>query len=313
MDATSCSSRDLSPCDERVEGIDRFQSPARVTEPGLRNRIHKDPQRPWGSLSLKGIVWYNLNMPAFVHIHSSSRFNRSAASLRNAAQTYNNNADLVTYTEVEFENREAALRAAGGKGWGLVSGDHGNANDCAIAYNKERFELIHEEQFQSTGKRIYMRGGKPRALPYTTIAVLRDLHGGNILVVGVSHLASGVEGDLAKKRYYVTRTSQWRSAYRASVRRINRLARKHKANGRMFVADFNINLKRPFATALLKAMSPAYNHTWKKRNVKGGTHHKRIIDATLLRGKIKVRGTARLFRDDASSDHRPYIETLAWR
>jgi hypothetical protein len=57
----------------------------------------------------------------------------------------------------------------------------------------------------------------------------------------------------------------------------------------------------------MKALHPHLKLTW-KRFGHGGTHHKRIIDATLT--NCKIRASAYLIEDDSSSDHRPYEEIL---
>lgn len=251
-------------------------------------------------------------MTKFTHIHSSSRYDRSLASLEASAARYNSDAELVTYTEVEFERRERALRRANGKAFGLVSGDESNANDCAIAYSKERFELLYEEQFQNATQVIYRTDGHPRELPYTTIGIFKDKKNGKTFIVGVAHLASSVQAELQKGNWDYRRANQWRQSFKNSRRRINRLAKKHKVDARLFVADFNVDFKLPWVRALVASYAPAYMNTWRNVKVEGGTHGKRLIDATLLRGGIGVKRSARLYQDDASSDHRPYIETLVW-
>lgn len=251
-------------------------------------------------------------MTKFTHIHSSSRYDRSLASLEASAARYNSDAELVTYTEVEFERRERALRRANGKAFGLVSGDESNANDCAIAYSKERFELLYEEQFQNATQVIYRTDGHQRDLPYSTIGIFKDKKNGKVFVVGVAHYASGVEGELYRNDQTYRRAIQWRQSTKNTKKRVNRLAKKYNADARMVVADWNVNFKKAWVRAMVKLIAPSYTNAWTNVNVSGGTHGNRIIDATILRGALKVKGSAKLYADDASSDHRPYIETLVW-
>ena len=250
-------------------------------------------------------------MKPIVHLHSSSRYDRSAASLQAAATRYNRVADLVTYTEVEFEAREKAVRRANGTKFSLITGDISNANDSGISYRRDRFSEVYSEMFKATSRVYKNKGGRTRDVLYATIAVLEDELTGNRLVVAVVHTASDVTGDLNKKNR-TPRTLHWFSTIRNVERRINQLARAHKADARLFVADFNIDFKQAWARSLIKSVAPTFSHTWKNLNFKGGTHGNRVIDATLLRGKLKVKGSAKLFSDDVSSDHRPYIETLVW-
>lgn len=255
-----------------------------------------------------------MDMTKFKHIHSSSLWSRSPATLRTAAERYNEKADLITYTEVQAENREGAVRRANGKEFGFVSGDKSYSNDCAISFRKERFELLHKENFKSTNLFWYNVKGRKRDPQYATIGVFLDKVANKKLVVTVIHLASAVE-DPMSKGVSTRRTAAWYSSFRRTKKRSNKLKRKYKAKGILLIADYNLDFKKRWVRALLKSLAPAYRLTWKKVNqIKGGTHYRgRIIDATLIKGKIKVRGSARLMKDDNSSDHRPYIETLVWK
>lgn len=251
-------------------------------------------------------------MTSFTHIHSSSRFDRSLGLLEKAARDYNYDADLVTYTEVDFEPRERAIRRANGKEFGFVSGDESHANDSAISFRKDRFELLYSENFENSTQVVYRTDGHARDLPYSTIAVFEDKFNCAVFVIAVTHLSSGVESDLAKRNWSYRRANQWRQSFTNTKRRVNKLARTHNADARLIVADYNVNFKTPWVRTFIKSLAPGYHNTWKNLKVTGGTHGRRIIDATLLRGKLSVRKSAKLYKDDASSDHRPYIETLVW-
>src|SRR6478735_7354173 len=111
-------------------------------------------------------------MTKFKHIHSSSRYDRSPEVMERCAKKYNANADLVTYTEVQLEPREQAIKRANGKQFGFVRGDATYSNDCAISYNKSVFRVLYSENFKSTNKTYYNVDGMERTPPYMTIAVL---------------------------------------------------------------------------------------------------------------------------------------------
>lgn len=249
-------------------------------------------------------------MKTFNHIHSSSRYDRSPDTLFQAAKRYNTLAALVTYTEVEFEKREQAVRNANGKNFGLVTGDKSNRNDCGIAYSKDRFKLVHSENYKTTNKVYARKGGSKTAPVYATYAVLEDMLVHKLFVVCVVHLPASVEGDMVAGRK-TPRVVAWLSAYRSSVKQANKLRKRFKAKGVLYIADFNLNFKRPQVRKLVDKLSKSYGLTWKSFSIRGGTHGNRLIDATLKKGKIKVVKAPRLMKDDNSSDHRPYIETLA--
>lgn len=253
--------------------------------------------------------WHHGNQSVFEefkHIHSSSRFD-GLESLEASVRRYTSSAQLVTLTEVAEKGHQRVLRKISREAeFGLIAGDNGGADDCAIMYDKNRFELVYTEQFKSAN-------GVKSNPPHSTIAVLRDIKDGRKFVVTVGHYASGVEGALAKNERTYRRAIQWRRSVANTKNRANQLAKEYDAKACMVVADWNVNFKRAWVRAMVKAIAPSYTNTWTRVNIEGGTYGNRLTDATLLRGRMKVLDTAKLYRDDASSDHRPYIETISWR
>lgn len=248
-------------------------------------------------------------MSRFTHIHSSSRFDRSLASLKSASQRYFADADLVTFTEVAAEGREDAVRVAGGDEWRVIAGDNGAHNDCVIAFKKVRFELLYRESFKASERTFYNSRGNPTTSKYATNAVLLDKSTNKKFVLVVVHLPASVEDDLRIGRK-TQRTLYWFSAFLRTKARGNLLRRRHKAAGVVYVADFNVNFKRDWVRRLIRALAPAYGLMWRAPFPAGGTHHDRLIDGTLIKGDIRGWMEARLYPDDSSSDHRPYIEGL---
>src|SRR6478735_10413370 len=106
-------------------------------------------------------------MTKFVHIHSSSRYDRTSRSLDAAMDNYQKTADLITVTEVSRETREDALSRAG---WGVIVGDKTGWDDCGIVFKRDRFKVIHRESFDMGGR-------------WAQIAVLDDLLTGHVIVV----------------------------------------------------------------------------------------------------------------------------------
>lgn len=243
----------------------------------------------------------------FTHLHSSSRYDRSPESLNRAAKKYHSVADLVTYTEVSSEAREQAIRDANSD-FSVVSGDHSPKNDCAIAVRGSRFAILHKENTLASGKSFVLMGKRSADL-YATSVVMEDRQRLFVYVVTVIHLPADVERDLNRHRK-TDRTVAWLDAFRRSKQQANKLKREFNADAVIYVADFNINFKHRWARALMKVLAPSYSLTWRRTRTAGGTHGRRIIDGTLLRGQLKVIGSAELYPDDPSSDHRPYIETL---
>ena len=250
-------------------------------------------------------------MSVVKHLHSSSRYDRVPVSIERAARAYSGSGfDLLTWTEVERPLRRLALARGLGEGWESSHGrGNGNADDCAISWRTSRFRLVHAEQTLATRLRVRRKGSSKLRDPlYASYAVLHDVETGKRLAVAVVHLPSAVERDLARRRR-TARALQWYAAVRGTKRRLNKLARIYKAHGRLLVADWNVNLKRPWARTLVKAIAPRYTLAWRSFP-RGGTHGRRLIDAAIYRGAISA--WSGLWADDKSSDHRPFTTTLTW-
>lgn len=248
------------------------------------------------------------------HIHSSSRFDRSPESLAGASLVYQSDAELITYTEVNLPDRKQALRQAARGRMKTLTGSEGHADDCAIQYDSSIFELLYHESFQNSTRVVHTTSGHARDLPYSRIAVFKDVPADRVFVMSVSHYASDVQDQIRNLRTTYGRVLQWRESTRKSKRRVNHLAKKYNADARLIIADWNVDFKQRWVRVLIKALAPRYRSAWTITDVAGGTHgNHSILDATIMRGKIKVRGSAQLYKDDASSDHRPYIEVLTWQ
>lgn len=234
---------------------------------------------------------------AFVHIHSSSRFNRSPASLQAAANVYFDNSDLVTFTEVNRQPSINAAKNAAGSGWGMV---HGHA-DCHVFFKKSKFKLL-----KGKSKKLAAPLGNVRK--YGAFAVLKETSTGRIFVVSVAHHAKEIEWKL-RKNPNNHRVRNWKRSIAAQKAESNRLARKYNAHAVMLVADWNIDWRRPWVRAWFKRWDNKFIGTPNPptyATIGSG----RLIDFTLISGGLSGKG--RPMPNDASSDHRPYKEALRW-
>lgn len=248
-------------------------------------------------------------MKNFKHVHSSSRFDRSVESLLNATHKYQREGSIITYTEVQYEPRENALRKI--EGWGFVAGDESPHNDGGILFDRSVWTLKYSENFKATNKTFFKTGGGRTQPAYATIAVLEHKETGKVIAVLVVHLPSSVEGDLSRKDS-TFRTLSWFDSFSNTRKRLRAVAKAEHADAMLYIADYNVDFKKAWVRALIKTLAPRYKNAWTRTNIAGGTLGRRIIDATLMRGNVDVVGSARLLDNDASSDHRPYVEELRW-
>ena len=246
----------------------------------------------------------------FTHVHSSSRFDRSAESLEKAIEHYVSIGSLVTFTEVAFPWRERPLNAV--EGWGSVLGDLSMRDDSGIIYDKAVWRLVEGHTKIVLAPMFWKENGEKVEPTGAAFAVLEHKDTKKRLLVTVLHLPSNVEGPRGLSGL-PNRVLAWREAQKNWKREWNRLAKKHDADGVLVVADWNINIKRKIFLPLFKAIQPGMKLVFTHKNVPvDGTHHRRWIDFSFIRGALKIVRFPWLLRDDPSSDHRPYAETLAW-
>jgi hypothetical protein len=240
------------------------------------------------------------------HIHSSGRHDRDRRVVRRALDSYaERHPAVLTLTEYQGKDHRAALIE-----WAIthdysIGQAPGAAGNCALAvapgWSLERFwshQLTRHEQRRGPG-------GPPP--PQCATAIVRHTATGKRCLWSLAHLPPNVEGDFRRPGKPAYRVWLWLRIVREWRRHLRRIARRHNVRRRAVVADFNLNVERAWVRAALRARFPGLRLTW--RDFPGpGTHHRRVIDATLT--NLRILEAAELLPDDASSDHRPYVEVL---
>lgn len=255
-------------------------------------------------------MWYNKCMKNFTHVHSSSRFDRSVGSLEKAIETYIEEGSLVTFTEVAFPWRERALVEV--PRWGYILGDKSMRDDCGIIYDKTVWRKVSGYTKVVLQPMFWKANGEKVEPTGAAFAVLEHKETGNRLLVTVCHLPAGVEGPSGLAGL-PNRVAAWREAHRNWNKEWNRLAKEQHVDAILVTADWNLNIKRKVLLPLFKAIHPGMTLVFKYKHIPaGGTHGKRWIDFSFIRGKLKVVKYPQLLKDDASSDHRPFAETYGW-
>jgi len=259
-------------------------------------------------------------LPEFTHIHCSSRYDRSAASLEKAVDNWREQSSIITLTEVANDKRGATL-AEQGWGYARAKKDYGR-DECAVCYRKDTWGLVWQGY-----KKLNTRG-KVFAGPVCSCdAILKHKTSGHRILITVTHMPSGVEGS---GTHWNTHKSYWkarREAYLSSLEtwnaHIKDMNRTKKPDATLIISDWNLNLKKTWVRELLKdRFGTGYKQAWVRFPTSGGSLHggpvaplgapgkgsgDRIIDGTLYRG-VKVDTPPNLMATTASSDHRPYKE-----
>jgi hypothetical protein len=253
-------------------------------------------------------------MQTFRHIHSSGRFDATKPSFLKALNSYVVKASIITVTEVHLERREAIMReVAKAHNYGVVTGDHSARDDCGIMYDKEVWEYVTGFTRKTVPDGAYRQvDGTPVQAAYAVFAILRHKVSKKKILVTVAHLPPTVEvnGRFSPGRS-VSRARAWRTGHKNWKNAWNLIARNHEVDGVMIVADWNLNIKSYAVRTFLQSLQRGMTLVWGNGPYpSGGTHGRRIIDHTWVRGAVKRVARPQLMQDDNSSDHRPYIELL---
>lgn len=247
----------------------------------------------------------------FVHAHGSLRFDRDDEETREGILRLMNQAHVVTLTEVSREGREQIIRDLCERlNWGCITGDKGGMDDTAILWDKERFQAEHRSTKTVSNVTYDAPGG---SAPAASFAVLKDLKAKKILLVSGLHLASSVES-AGKFKANSPRVRSWNAAQRGWRKAWNDYAKRYGVHGVLIAADWNVNIRSAFFRFRFKEIQPGMKLVLDFKNLPAkGTLGKRIIDFSFYKGKLKVVKKPIVLSQDASSDHRPYKETLGWR
>lgn len=243
---------------------------------------------------------------------SSSRYDRSLKLLREAVEFYLTKSILHGGTEVGAENREKVLRGvAREKGWGIITGDKSYRDDTYIMWDKDFWTCEHKGTYRIESSTMYNAAGNKMPDNVCTAALLVFEATGHRLLITAMHPPSGVEGPGGLTKNF-KRGLAWRKEYKAWKKFWNRKAKQWEADAVMTAQDGNVNIRRPLFIAMFKSMQPGMRLVVPESGKKG-TLHNRWIDFAFIRGKIKAVTKARLMRDDASSDHRPWKVKLRFK
>ena len=234
------------------------------------------------------------------HVHSSSRYDRSPASLHAQAERWDaSSADLVTWTEVDGARARALHRVSG---WAAYTPD---PTDVAISWRRDRYRALHTGQRRLTEHtyRTYTTGRTVTQWAAAAVLVDRRTHR-RVLIVAV-HLPAHVQAGPEFRAN--TRARVWRTGLEGLHAYAAQLRTRWHPDLVLVAGDWNVDLRRPTWRHQLHAVFPGLRNTRVRPFPADGTDRtRRLIDATLTNGT----GRARLLPDDRSSDHRPYGETI---
>jgi hypothetical protein len=266
------------------------------------------------------------DLPSFLHIHCSSRFDRSAASLEYDLDNWMADASIITLTEVNNDARAAKLRE---KGWSYFNAKSGGGrDDGAIAWETATWRRSAGVILKLTDHTFDRWYGAQNTNLWACTVVLNHVLSGHKLLVSVTHMPAHVEGaggwrdDVsgwqARKRAYLNALTNWST-------HVADMTTKQKIDAQLICGDWNVSFKADWFRQILgNHWGADYDLAWKTMPTDGGSLHSdkpgpagvpgksykdRIIDGSLYNG-LKVTKDPVLMPRVSSSDHRPYKETF---
>jgi hypothetical protein len=243
------------------------------------------------------------------HAHSSSLSSESPLSLADqvdrAVAAEEPDATTLTFTEVGSDKRAQVLKDADPEHWGAwVPGQ----TDIGIMWRKAEFQPVWKAAHKLTNK-VWTDGHGRKHETWCGTAFLKHTSG-QTLFLSVCHLPSHVQnGD---KFYDNAQSAAWKSAVNGWSDYWNANRKKDHPDLGMLVADWNVDVHSSHWMQYVGDLFPSMFNTWagdREPPNNQGTHGNRLIDFTMATAKPSK---AKLLKDDASSDHRPFGEGIPW-
>jgi hypothetical protein len=240
------------------------------------------------------------------HGHSSSLYSNPPSSLsKEVEQFVDSPAQVLTYTEVGSEERTKVLKNADPDWAAWVPGQ----SDVGIMWLETKFSPVWKEPKKLTDK-VWTDGHGRKHETWAATVLLEKTTGenaGKTLFVSVCHLPSHVQN--GKNFYDNAQAKAWKSACNGWADYWNNKRKKHHPDLGMIVADWNVDFFSSTWRGRVQDYFPSMFLGWQgNMPPKGkGTHGSRLIDGTMATAKAS---NCKLLKDNDSSDHRPYGETI---
>jgi hypothetical protein len=243
----------------------------------------------------------------FTHAHFSGRWDASARDWRRATRRATALASVVTFTETTSRNP----RPVGA--WAAYHGEERpGANEGSVLWDGDVWEQHGPGFAVPVSRTIFALGnGKPRPRVHLIGVPLRHKPTGRVVVVAVFHMPSAVESARGlvpgvRRSAALVEACAGMVAYRRGLRK------EYPRAAFLFAGDLNLNVRRPWVRAFLRAALPGLRTAW-KRLPERGTHGSRVIDDARHSRRLQVVGTARRLAKPDGFDHAPLLTRFRFR
>lgn len=247
----------------------------------------------------------------FTHVHSSGRFDESAAAFRLAVLMYAALCVALTVTEVD---RNARARVLQMPGWNGTWGDKGPRDDCGITTKKSDLTVIHEETWTLSHRRYVNERHELADTTEAAFQVCQDVETGEPVLLGSVHTPHEhlvLAEQLRTNHVHTDVALAYVDIVDGYFRRARELMHEYKIRHAALSGDWNLDFRQAWVRAWFAKHHPAWTLNWDPKHLPAkGTHGREIIDATFLFGLVVV-GQPRLVKRDPKDDHGAYVQTLA--
>lgn len=262
------------------------------------------------------------------HVHASSLWTASAGSVAADLRRWRRDADLVTMTESAGDAaRQAVLTAPGwSAAWFAGTGPRpARRADASVAWRDAAWTERARATLPLSERTFPAEEGTARGIPSNaTAVVLEHRDTGVVLLVTVAHLPSLVERPdgtgFDPAPVLASRLTAYDDALAGYRGQVDRLTRRHDPDVRLVVADWNVDVKQPWArehlrrawagSGLVPAWPASYDGPGTFEDVRDGYVRSRVIDGSLVDAGTSYVARPRVMAPVASSDHRPYATTI---
>lgn len=216
---------------------------------------------------------------------------------------------IVTFTETTTH------KPHGPKGWLAYHGEQKpGAFECSVLWDGAVWEQIGKGFAEPVSKTTFALGnGKPRPQVHLVGVVLRHRATGHELIVSVVHTPSAVEA--ARGLVHGARRAVAYTETLAGITRVRKSLRKAHPKAAFVVnGDWNLNLRLPWVSPLLRAGLRGLKSSW-RHMPKSGTHGsgRRVIDGGRHSRRLVTKRGSTVLKRQAHFDHSPVLTHYAFK
>lgn len=249
---------------------------------------------------------YSDNVLEFTNTHCAGRFDQSVAWFDQQINAMEDDCQSLGVTEIDKNARARQLK---NPNWFGGWGDKGGRDDCGIAVDKTKFEVVWFETHTVSHSTYINERGDETDTTEAAFLVARDRVTGELVLFGELHTPHGMGPELRADKVRSDVARAYVQITNGYLRRAKQLMKQHKIKYAALSGDWNLNFRFAWVRKYFRENFTGWKMNWSYLDLPDhGTHGKEIIDGTLLKNlKPKWR---KMLRRSKGDDHSGYTEHL---